>query len=59
VFSPAIPTGAFEEIDLGPGEWRPMNWDPNRRAIEQIELSDELDDSGQPRPVAVLSGPKF
>jgi len=53
------PDGRLEEIDLGPGEWRPMNLHPSGRQIERIELSDEADASGTPRPIAVLSGPRF
>jgi hypothetical protein len=52
------PDGHVEEIDLGPGEWRPMNLHPNGRQIDRIELSDP-DASGNRRPLVVLSGPRF
>lgn len=53
------PDGRVEEIDLGPGEWRPMNLHPNGRQIVRIEMSDESDGSGRDRPIVILSGPKF
>ena len=36
-----------------------MNLHPNGRQMVKIELTDEPDDSGQPRPIVVLSRPGF
>jgi hypothetical protein len=53
------PDGRVQDVDLGPGEWRPKNLHPTGRRIERIELSEEIDEDGNRRPLVVLSRIRF